>query len=123
MRTMSKTEIRRRGLQHAETIKRDLRVMMAKRGGGDRIVNKLHVAVLREKVNGFSDLHDVMDANMLGDVNDVLDINAVSEEYRGFVTTNEWTEDEARTQTWCDVLNVAQTEVDHWIKIGGLREP
>jgi hypothetical protein len=65
-----------------------------------------------EKVTCFSDLHDYMDANTLGE----------SEEVWGELTDNIGPEgDEMKVQLACDVVNEAQTIVDEWIKQGALR--
>jgi hypothetical protein len=70
---------------------------------------------LKKNVDGvtcFSDLHDYMDANTLGE----------SEEIWEELTDGIGPEgDEKKVQAACDVLNEAQTIVDEWIKLGGLK--
>jgi hypothetical protein len=62
-------------------------------------------------VTCFSDLHDYMDANTLGE----------SEKTWEELTADIPPEgDEKKVQAACDVLNEAQTIVDEWIKQGGL---
>jgi hypothetical protein len=72
-------------------------------------------AELREnldKVTCFRDLHDYMDANTLGE----------SEEIWEELTDGIGPEgDEKKVQGACDVVNEAQTIVDEWIKMGGLK--
>jgi hypothetical protein len=64
-----------------------------------------------DKITCFSDLHDYMDANTLGE----------SEEVWGELTADIGPEgDEMKVQLACDVVNEAQTMVDEWIKQGGL---
>jgi hypothetical protein len=65
-----------------------------------------------DRVTCFSDLHDFMDANTLGE----------SEEVWEELTDGIGPEgDEKKVQAACDVLNEAQTIVDEWIKRGGLK--
>jgi hypothetical protein len=65
-----------------------------------------------DKVTSFSDLHDYMDANTLGE----------SEEVWEALTDGIGPEgDERKVQAACDVLNEAQGIVDEWIKQGGLK--
>ncbi|MGH9897840.1 MAG: hypothetical protein ACRD63_02410 [Pyrinomonadaceae bacterium] len=64
-----------------------------------------------DKVTCFSDLHDYMDANTLGE----------SEEIWGELTDGIGPEgDDIKVQLACDVVNEAQTIVDEWIKSGAL---
>jgi len=64
-----------------------------------------------DKVTCFSDLHDYMDANTLGE----------SEEIWEALTDDIGPEgDERKVQLACDVLNEAQNIVDEWIKQGAL---
>jgi hypothetical protein len=66
------------------------------------------------KITCFSDLHDYMDANTLGE----------SEKIWEELTDDIGPEgDEMRVQLACDVLNEAQTIVDEWIRHGALRIP
>lgn len=63
------------------------------------------------RVTCFSDLHDYMGANTLGE----------SEQTWEELTADIPPEgDEKRVQVACDVMNDAQTIVDEWIKKGGL---
>lgn len=65
-----------------------------------------------DKVTCFSDLHDYMDANTLGE----------SEKIWEELTDDIGPEgDEKKVQAACDVLNEAQSVVDDWIKHGGLK--
>ncbi len=100
--------------QHlAKTIMDHLKEMLAEPIKPDE--NSEMAAVLREnvdKVTCFSDLHDYMDANTLGE----------SEEIWEELTDGIGPEgDEKKVQAACDVLNEAQTIVDEWIKRGGLK--
>jgi len=100
--------------QHlAKTIMDHLKEMLAEPVKPDE--NSETAAVLREhvdKVTCFSDLHDYMDANTLGE----------SEEIWEELTDGIGPEgDEKKVQAACDVLNEAQTIVDEWIKRGGLK--
>lgn len=64
-----------------------------------------------DKVRCFSDLHDYMDANTLGE----------SEEVWEELTDDIGPEgDERKVQLACDVVNEAQNIVDKWIKQGAL---
>jgi hypothetical protein len=64
-----------------------------------------------DKITSFSDLHDYMDANTLGE----------SEEVWEKLTDDIGPEgDEVKVQLACDILNEAQTIVDEWIKQGAL---
>jgi hypothetical protein len=62
-------------------------------------------------VTCFSDLHDYMDANTLGES------ERIWEELTADIPPEG---DEKKVQAACDVLNEAQTIVDEWIKQGGL---
>lgn len=100
--------------QHlAQTIMNHLKEMLAEPTKPDE--NSEIAAALREnvdKVTCFSDLHDYMDANTLGE----------SEEIWEELTDGIGPEgDEKKVQAACDVLNEAQTIVDEWIKRGGLK--
>ena len=65
-----------------------------------------------DKITCFSDLHDYMDANTLGE----------SEKVWEELTDDIGPEgDEVKVQLACDILNEAQTIVDEWIKQGALR--
>jgi hypothetical protein len=65
-----------------------------------------------DKITCFSDLHDYMDANTLGE----------SEKVWEELTDDIGPEgDEVKVQLACDILNEAQTIVDEWIKQGSLR--
>lgn len=65
-----------------------------------------------DKITSFSDLHDYMDANTLGE----------SEKVWEELTDDIGPEgDEVKVQLACDILNEAQTIVDAWIKQGSLR--
>jgi hypothetical protein len=79
---------------------------------GLAIANALHENA--NKITCFSDLHDYMDANTLGE----------SEKVWEELTDDIGQEgDEMRVQLACDVLNQAQTIVDEWIRQGALRIP
>lgn len=65
-----------------------------------------------DSVTSFSDLHDYMDANTLGESEEVWD-----ELTDGIGPDG----DERKVQAACDVLNEAQGIVDEWIKQGGLK--
>ena len=65
-----------------------------------------------DKIKCFSDLHDYMDANTLGES------EKVWEELTDGIGPQG---DEVKVQLACDILNEAQTIVDEWIKQGALR--
>src|SRR5437016_2931553 len=65
-----------------------------------------------DKITCFSDLHDYMDANTLGESEEIW------EELTDGIGPDG---DEKKVQAACDVLNEAQTIVDGWIKRGGLK--
>ena len=65
-----------------------------------------------DKIKCFSDLHDYMDANTLGES------EKVWEELTDDIGPQG---DEVKVQLACDILNEAQTIVDEWIKQGALR--
>lgn len=101
--------------QHlAKTIIGDLQSLLAGPLPADAVASAI-ATELRENVEGircFSDLHDYMDANTLGE----------SEEVWGELTANIPPEgDEEKIQAACDVLNDAQSMVDEWIRQGGLK--
>lgn len=100
--------------QHvAETIIRDLKRLLSTEISGQpetgiaELLKQNVGAVMR-----FSDLHDYMDANTLGESEEIWN------ELTGDITPEG---DEKKVQAACDVLNEAQTIVDEWIKQGGLR--
>ncbi|PYS21334.1 MAG: hypothetical protein DMF72_17765 [Acidobacteria bacterium] len=100
--------------QHlAKTIMDHLKKMLAEPLKPDE--NSEIAAMLREnvdKVTCFSDLHDYMDANTLGE----------SEEIWEELTDGIGPEgDEKKVQAACGVVNEARTIVDEWIKRGGLK--
>ena len=98
----------------AKTIIDDLHAMLSKDTKLDEPDSRI-AAALKENVDNvtcFSDLHDYMDANTLGE----------SEEIWEELTDGIGPEgDEKKVQAACDVLNEAQTIVDEWIKRGGLK--
>ncbi|HSS20967.1 MAG TPA: hypothetical protein VLL54_12905 [Pyrinomonadaceae bacterium] len=65
-----------------------------------------------DKITSFSDLHDYIDANTLGES------EKVWEELTDDIGPDG---DEVKVQLACDILNEAQTIVDEWIKQGALR--
>ena len=101
--------------QHlAKTIIEDLESLLAGPLSSDEDTNAI-ASELRENVDRitcFSDLHDYIDANTLGE----------SEEVWEELTANIPPEgDEKKVQAACDVLNEAQSMVDEWIRQGGLK--
>ena len=98
----------------AKTIMDDLEALLSTpaicKQAGPSIANALNENA--HKITCFSDLHDYMDANTLGD----------SEEVWEELTADIGPEgDETKVQFACDVLNEAQTIVDEWIRQGALR--
>ncbi len=65
-----------------------------------------------DKITCFSDLHDYMDANALGESEKVWELLTDGIGPEG---------DERKVQLACDVLNEAQDLVDKWIRQGALR--
>lgn len=103
--------------QHlAETIVKDLEALVSAKIETETEQVYAGIALaLREnidRVTSFSDLHDYMDANTLGDSEEVWDELTDGIGPEG---------DERKVQGACDVLNEAQGIVDEWIKQGGLR--
>jgi len=98
----------------AKTIMDDLQAMLSEDIKPEQPDSRI-AAALKENVDNvtcFSDLHDYMDANTLGE----------SEEIWEELTDGIGPEgDEKKVQAACDVLNEAQTIVDEWIKQGGLK--
>jgi len=99
--------------QHlAETIISDLKRLLSTETSGPPEIGIAEL--LKQNVGAvmcFSDLHDYMDANTLGE----------SEEIWNELTADLPPEgDEKKVQAACDVLNEAQSIVDEWIKQGGL---
>ena|ERR1044071_3381905 len=97
----------------AETIIRDLKRLMSteisfgqsENGIAERLKHNVRA------VTCFSDLHDYMDANTLGESEKIWEELTADIPPEG---------DEKKVQAACDVLNEAQTIVDDWIKQGGL---
>jgi hypothetical protein len=100
--------------QHlAKTIMDDLEALLSANISSEQSNADIAEALKQnvDKVTCFSDLHDYMDANTLGE----------SEEIWGELTDGIGPEgDEAKVQLACDVLNEAQDIVDKWIKQGAL---
>jgi hypothetical protein len=100
--------------QLAKTILEDLQDLLTGRLSSDR--DSAIASALRENVDRiacFSDLHDYLDANTLGE----------SEKLWEELTSDIPPEgDEVKVQGACDVLNEAQSMVDEWIKQGFLKE-
>ena len=99
--------------QHvAETIIRDLKRLLSTEMSGHP---EIDIAELFKQnvgaVTCFSDLHDYMDANTLGESEEI---------WNEFTADIPPEGDEKKVQAACDVLNEAQTIVDEWIKQGGL---
>lgn len=71
--------------------------------------------VAEGKVETFGDLHDYMDANVIGDQEGIFDrIEQV------FPRNADPDDDDEFSDMVCDVLNLAQDEVNEWIQAGGL---
>lgn len=100
--------------QHlAKTIMDDLEVLLSANISSEQSDAGIAEALKKnvDKVTCFSDLHDYMDANTLGE----------SEEIWEELTDGIGPEgDETKVQLACDVLNEAQDIVDKWIKQGAL---
>lgn len=114
----TKKLIRVTGVLLAETIVAELKDMVdvSKPGHGAvhaQICAELIEGVKRGKVKRFSDLHDYMDANTLGQSEMVMGILQVDIPPEG---------DEAKVQLSNDVLDEAFGCVDRWIRDGGLRQ-
>jgi hypothetical protein len=99
--------------QHlAETIIRDLKQLLSTEMSGQPEIGIAEL--LKQNVGAvtcFSDLHDYMDANTLGESEEIWEELTADIPPEG---------DEKKVQAACDVLNEAQTIVDEWIKQGGL---
>jgi hypothetical protein len=100
--------------QHlADTIMRDLkRLLFTEMSFGQPETDIAEL--LKQNVRAvtcFSDLHDYMDANTLGESEEIWEELTADIPPEG---------DEKKVQAACDVLNEAQTIVDEWIKQGGL---
>jgi hypothetical protein len=97
----------------ANTIKEDLTSLLSANFSPDE-PNSCIADGLKEnvdKITCFSDLHDYMDANTLGESEKVWEELTAGIGPEG---------DERKVQLACDVLNEAQTIVDEWIKEGAL---
>jgi hypothetical protein len=112
---LMETHIRTAKAQHlAKTIMDDLEALLStsisyeQPGAGIAEALKENA----EKITCFSDLHDYMDANTLGES------EKVWEELTDHIGPEG---DEVKVQLACDILNEAQTIVDEWIKQGALR--
>ena len=103
--------------QHlAKTILDDLEALLSANISSEQTDSGIAEALQQniDKVRCFSDLHDYIDANTLGE----------SEEIWEELTDDIGPEgDERKVQLACDVLNEAQTIVDEWIKQGALLKP
>lgn len=103
--------------QHlAQTIMDDLEALLSANVSSEQTDSGIAGALQQniDKVSCFSDLHDYMDANTLGE----------SEEIWEELTDDIGPEgDERKVQLACDVLNEAQNIVDKWIKQGALLKP
>jgi len=98
----------------AKTIMDDLEALLSANISSEQSDASIAEALKQnvDKVTCFSDLHDCMDANTLGE----------SEEIWEELTEDNGPEgDEKKVQLACDVLNEAQNIVDEWIKQGALR--
>jgi hypothetical protein len=115
--TLMDRQLSTKKAQHlAETIVKDLEALVSAKIETETEQVYAGIALaLREnidRVTSFSDLHDYMDANTLGDSEEVWDELTDGIGPEG---------DERKVQGACDVLNEAQGIVDEWIKQGGLR--
>lgn len=86
---------------------------------------KLNLAALepgiKVNVREWGDLGAYLDQNTLGGTEKVwAEVNNISEQNWRNVNRGAISEDEALVQTRCDVVNIAQQEVDNWIRTGGL---
>lgn len=100
----------------ADTIMKDLEALVSAKieNETEQVYAEIALALQEniDRVASFSDLHDYMDANTLGD----------SEEVWEELTDGIGPEgDERKVQAACDVLNEAQGIVDEWIEQGGLK--
>jgi len=108
----TKKLVRLAGFLLAETIKSDLRGIMENPEMGTLHIG-LNRAIKDGEVNSFTDLHEIMDANTLGESEKVLEVMHADIPPEG---------DEAKVQLGLDVLNEAQAMVDMWIRNGGLKQ-
>ena len=99
--------------QLAETIISDLKQLVSIQTPTDQSLTEIAEPLKQNvsRVTCFSDLHDYMDANTLGESEEIW------EEFTSDIPPEG---DEMKVQAACDVLNEAQTIVDEWIKQGGL---
>lgn len=110
------------GVRVAAGIKTEL-VHMLRHKGPNKIERRFREGVGANEVKGFSDLHEFMDANMLGDYESILDLDVDARVAVDIQSNSNMTEDEALVQTRFDILEAAHSEVDRWIKEGGLTKP
>lgn len=108
-------------LRLADTIKTDLRHMLeCSVYDKDLVITELRCRA--ESIKDFGELHDVLDANILGETDKVWsvmeDVGPPPADYLPGISR-----EDAAVQYQCDVVNAAQDEVDRWIKLGGLRTP
>jgi hypothetical protein len=99
----------------ADTIMRDLKRLLSTEMSLRQPETDI-AELLKQNVGAvtcFSDLHDYMDANTLGESEEIWEELTADIPPEG---------DEKKVQAACDVLNEAQTIVDEWIKQGGLRQ-
>lgn len=99
--------------QLVESIQQELLSLVAPDAPDRKLADSLRHA------RTFSELHDYMDANMLGETDKVHEMvvdQDLTEEYVSRFRHY----DEARVQHGCDVLNEAQDAVDAWMFQGGL---
>lgn len=101
----------------ASSIKEEL--LALKRTPGVEATWRFRRGLIKGAVTSFSDLHDFMDANVLGDYESVLDLDVDPSVALSIQSNDNMTDAEAVVQTRLDILQAAQDEVDRWIKEGG----
>lgn len=80
------------------------------------MAKELQSAVERGDIKEFRSLHFIMDANTLGDSESVWKLEITPIDADRIQGNARITSDEAIVQTRMDIMNVAQDEVDRWIK-------
>jgi hypothetical protein len=112
---MEKTKklVRLAGTLLGITMANELKEMLAADPEGFPAAEALQRRVRDGSLKSFEDLHEVMDANMLGETETVLTVMHADIPPEG---------DDAKVQLGLDVMNEAIGQVDRWIRDGGLRE-
>lgn len=122
--SITEQDMMRLGYELAGTIKHELRKIKGYNVADDKTAGwerKLWYAMSIGQVTSWEHLGEYCDPNCLGDSEFMFSyINVISTHNWARVDSNELTEDEALVQTRCDVINIAQQEVDKWLRWGGL---